>query len=84
MKWCAATGQPWHKTCARIGTKQHWPKRSQGGKKVAQHICWPLHDAIDNGMRLDGRRLENEVVEGVYTVRDRDTKEVLLEVPALR
>ncbi|KKN54879.1 hypothetical protein LCGC14_0587720 [marine sediment metagenome] len=78
---CCAQGQPWHKTCWRTGTPQHVPKRSQGNHgPPSAYPCWPLHDALDNGLRLDGRRVKNRVVMGTYFIEDRDTGEILLEV----
>lgn len=80
---CVAFGQPWHKTCGRSGTAQHVPKRSQGGTKVVAYPCWPLHDAIDNGLRLDGLRLSNDVEGELYRIRDRETGDVLMETEVL-
>ena len=83
MRECVAAGKDWHLTCWHEGTNQHWPKRSQGGKKIVALLCWPLHDCIDNGLRLDGLRLENRVVNGVFQIINRETKEIILEAPSL-
>jgi hypothetical protein len=79
-KVCVARGRPWHVTCWGRGTPQHWPKKSQGGTEVVAYPCWPLHDAIDNGVKLDGLRLWNRVEGGVYQILERGSDRILMEV----
>ncbi|KKM63647.1 hypothetical protein LCGC14_1509330 [marine sediment metagenome] len=90
---CVANGQPWHKTCWWRGTPQHLPKRSQmKNPPIVAYPCWPLHDALDNGLRLDGRRVMNRIShwdgdsgpKGYYLIEDRETKEVLLKLEVKR
>lgn len=78
-------------------THQHYPKRSAGGKEIVAMLCWPVHDACDNGVTVvlagQKRRIKNDVAEvwswkatekhmvRVYRILDRDTHEVLVRVP---
>ena len=53
VKGCPAPKDPdWHKPwCGHgvAGEHQHWPKRSQGGKRIVAFLCHDCHDRIDNG-----------------------------------
>jgi len=81
MNRCDPAGIPEHPECFGGGTSQHWPKRSHAGKAsvIVARLCWGLHDAIDNGFRYQGRRWANSVTDGVYTITDRETGDVLYE-----
>lgn len=52
-KGCPAPRDPdWHVPfCGHgmAGEHQHWPKRSQGGKRIVAFLCHDCHDQIDNG-----------------------------------
>lgn len=80
--WAYGLGKCWPATT--ILTGQHWPKRSQGGKRVVARLCPGHHDAIDNGFKYHGRRLGNRVDGENYVIFDRRTKEELVCRPALK
>ena len=44
-------------------------------------LCLGHSDNIDNGTRYEGLRLSNRVVMGMYYIENRDTGQILLEVP---
>ena len=55
---CTVKGCPWPRDpdqhipwCGHgvAGEHQHWPKRSQGGKRIVAFLCHDCHDQIDNG-----------------------------------
>jgi len=68
---------------------QHTPKRSHGGKACHVMLCEGHADMIDNGMKTGGTRLRDYVhlkgyPEGAtphYVIEDRDTGEILKEIP---
>lgn len=73
---CFAKDIAGHK-CFGDLTHQHVPKRSQGGKVAVATLCAGVHDAIDNGIEYQGRRLANDIKEsqlgGFYRIYDRDS-----------
>ncbi len=57
-------------------THQHKPKKGMGGNnpasKIVSILCTGIHDAIDNGLRLEGLAIW-DVVDGVdYTIHAKD------------
>ncbi len=84
---CVAEGLPFHTCWGRV-THAHYPKKGMGGNnplsKIVAFIDAGLHDHIDNGSgRYQGRRWGNTVVNGEFRIFDKDSKEILLEVPVL-
>jgi len=77
---CAANLVPGHQCWGPL-TGQHIPKRSQGGKRERTKLCAGSHDAIDNGLRFQGRRLQNHIDQhDRLVIRDRKTGEEWTDV----
>ena len=84
---CAAAGLT--PTCWGRLEHQHAIRRSQGGKRCDVMLCSAHHSQIDSGHRYEGLRLSNRISHWdgdsgprwKYVIEDRDTGEVLLEIP---
>ena len=83
---CWARCEPWHE-CDGTASHQHHPRKGMGGNnpnsKIVAILCLALHDAIDNGLRYQGRRWSNDVKGGIFRLIDRTTGVILLEVPVV-
>jgi hypothetical protein len=75
---CAAGGIT---PCYGMLGHQHVPKRSQGGKRAVVMLCQAHHDCIDNGTKYEGKRLMNDVKDGVYRIWERGEGVALVRMP---